>query len=137
MPLPAPVKTGSDAPAVPLLAINSTRFTLWSSHFSRLKRLIRAANGSLVTLIGAGHETFSDFPLLYAATAPASGLMGVIDGLVWAFLRGELRESEKVKGREVDGGVLRTTTEGKGKDAGKERLVGEWGDVVVHELGRD
>ncbi|GHJ83657.1 hypothetical protein NliqN6_0059 [Naganishia liquefaciens] len=138
LPLPAPVvKTQKDAPAVPLLAINSSRFTLWSTHFTRLKRLVRAANGSLVTLLGAGHETFSDFPLLWAPTGASLALIRGIDDLVYAFLKGELKQCERIRGREVDGGVVRTTTMHKGKETGKERMVGEWGDVVVHELGRD
>ena len=137
MPLPAPIKKETDAPAVPLFAINSSRFTLWSTHFTRLKRLVRSARGSLVTVLGAGHETFSDFPLLWAPTGATLGLMHRIDELVYAFLQGELKDCERVKGRDVDGGVLKTTTLHKGKETGKERMVGEWGDVVVHELGRD
>lgn len=137
MPLPAPIKPNADAPSVPLLAINSSRFTLWSTHFTRLKRLIRDSHGSLITLLGAGHETFSDFPLLWAPTGAALGLMTTIDELVYSFLRGDLKTNEKVKGKEVDGGVLKTTTVQKGKETGRERMVGEWGDVVVHQLGRD
>lgn len=63
--------------------------------------------------------------------------MTTIDSLVGAFLRGDVREHAKVKGKEEDRGVLKTTTkDARGKEAGKRELVGEWGDVVVHELGR-
>lgn len=147
MPLPAPVKDKKDAPEVPLLVnpsfpfcqsllnpdpqvINSPRFTLWSTHFSRLSRLIRNSHGTLLTLIGSRHESFSDFPLLLTPSS-AYGIMTTIDSLVLAFLRGDVREHGKIKGQVEDKGVLKTKTE-----KGKQELIGEWGDVVVHELGR-
>lgn len=110
--------------------INSPRFTLWSTHFSRLSRLIRNSHGTLLTLIGSRHESFSDFPLLLTPSS-AYGIMTTIDSLVLAFLRGDVREHGKIKGQVEDKGVLKTKTE-----KGKQELIGEWGDVVVHELGR-
>lgn len=65
-------------------------------------------------------------------------MLTTVDELVYAFLRGEVRSYDKVRGKAEDGGVVRTTTVDKaGKETGKQEMVGEWGDVVVHELGRE
>lgn len=131
-----PYRLAFPTPLTPSQVINSPRFTLWSTHFTRLNRLIRASHGTLVTLIGARHESFSDFPLLLTP-GPAYNIMTTIDSLVLAFLRGDVREHEKVKGKEEDWGVLKMMTkDARGKEAGKQELAGEWGDVVVHEVGR-
>ncbi|KAJ9113612.1 hypothetical protein QFC22_005920 [Naganishia vaughanmartiniae] len=137
LPMPAPMKGEKDKPEVPIFVINSSRFTLWSTHFNRLKRLINQSHGTLVTLLGAGHETFSDFPFLWQPRS-AHTLLTTVDELVYAFLRGEVKEHDKVRGKEADRGVVRTSTvDKKGKDMGKQQMEGEWGDVVVHELGRE
>ncbi|KAJ9096796.1 hypothetical protein QFC21_005067 [Naganishia friedmannii] len=137
LPMPAPMKGEKDKPDVPIFVINSTRFTLWSTHFNRLKRLTKQSHGTLMTLLGAGHETFSDFPFLWQPRA-AYTLLTTVDELVYAFLRGEVKSHAKVRGKEADGGVVRTSTVDKaGKETGKQAMVGDWGDVVVHELGRE
>ncbi len=40
--------------------------------------------------------------------------------------------SPLIEGKIPDGGKIQTRREGK-----KERLVGEWGEVVVHLVGED
>jgi hypothetical protein len=54
-------------------------------------------------------------------------LLSTMHELSFSFLRGRLSSSPLVEGKVPDGGHIKTRLDGK-----KERLDGEWGEVVVH-----
>lgn len=155
LPMPAP-PTGSkeDKPDVPLLVINSEGFTLWRTHFRRVLGLVKDAGGSFVTIVGCdrewGHallvspqsltacptdQSFSDFPMLVNA-APALTLLSTIHELSYAFLHNTFRDAPPVAGKSPDNGHIKTRREGKPGHE-KEKMVGEFGEVVVHLVAEE
>jgi len=64
-------------------------------------------------------------------TAPsATKLLVKINSMTNSFMHNDLANNPEVKGKEPDKGDYRT----KKNDKGRDKLDGEWGDVVVHEL---
>ncbi|KAK0498588.1 platelet-activating factor acetylhydrolase, isoform II-domain-containing protein [Armillaria luteobubalina] len=115
-----------------LLVINSEKFTLWKEHFNRLESIVRSwgASGSLLTLVRARHESFSDFPLLpWVRDKTSVGLMKSISRLSNAFLDNRLNETlntELTSKMEIE--II-----GKRKDGRpKRQMKGGLGNIVVH-----
>ncbi|TFK49705.1 alpha/beta-hydrolase [Heliocybe sulcata] len=138
-PSPGPHPLPSTTNRPPLLVLNSEGFTLWNSHFSSLQRAVdNFQPGRILTLVGAQHISFSDFPLLVPARfqggVDAMKMLGVVCKITDKFLDGdgdgkveEGLEGEGIKVREMD--LVWEEKNGKRKS----RLVGEPGDVVVHQ----
>lgn len=63
---PLPHTVDSQPPQLTTLIINSQAFTVWKSHFDRLRGIASATNGHarLYTLTGSKHVDFSDMPSL-------------------------------------------------------------------------
>jgi hypothetical protein len=55
-----------------------------------------------------------------------------INSMVNSFMHDDLANNVEVKGKEPDKGDYKT----KKDDKGRNKLEGQWGDVVVHELSR-
>ncbi|SJL01785.1 uncharacterized protein ARMOST_05108 [Armillaria ostoyae] len=115
-----------------LLVINSEKFTLWKEHFDRLENIVRSwgADGSLLTLVRARHESFSDFPLLpWVRDKTSVGFMMSISRLSNAFLDNKLNETlntELTSKMEIE-------IVGKRKDGRPKRQIkGGPGNIVVH-----
>ncbi|KAK0230986.1 platelet-activating factor acetylhydrolase, isoform II-domain-containing protein [Armillaria fumosa] len=115
-----------------LLVINSEKFTLWKEHFDRLESIVKSwgADGSLLTLVRARHESFSDFPLLpWVRDKTSVELMKSISRLSNAFLDNRLNETlntELTSKMEVE-------IVGKRKDGRpKRQMKGGPSNSVVH-----
>ncbi|KAH7876864.1 platelet-activating factor acetylhydrolase, isoform II-domain-containing protein [Lentinula edodes] len=123
-----------------LLVINSEAFTLWTSHFERLKETVKGwgPDAKLVTLLQSAHTSFSDyhvFPLI--GNKAGAHLMDVISKLSLAFLNNPsnnwLSESELKSTADILYRMPEKIVIGKWKDGrNRHRLVGEVGQVVVH-----
>ncbi|WRT68617.1 uncharacterized protein IL334_005595 [Kwoniella shivajii] len=129
-PIPLPSSSTKSHPDMPpLLVINSVGFTVWSDHFKRLLGMVKSAQGNLCTIIGVGHQSFSDFPLLDPRSHTlAKTLLNKIHDLSTAFLKKELNESVEWQGKSPDQGKIK-------KEDGK--MPGIDGDIVVHLLGKE
>lgn len=127
-PLPAPsVSTRGEPHMPPMLIINSTGFTTWSEHFDRLKTIVDQAGGSLITILGSNHQSFSDFPLLMPTSLNvALGYLATTHELSSAFLRGSLGSARSLLGKKPDLGKYEKEKDGK--------MAGPTGDVVLHLL---
>lgn len=137
-----------------LLVLNSEGFTLWDTHFARLRDTVRAwdaaarrstpdaqrqdssespgAGAALLTLVRAKHVSFSDFGVALpfgAAARDGRRLLDVICELADAFLGGGF-DAALARQSAADGRVERV----QGKKGEERRLVGGVGDVVVHAL---
>ncbi|KAK0224629.1 platelet-activating factor acetylhydrolase, isoform II-domain-containing protein [Armillaria nabsnona] len=115
-----------------LLVINSEKFTLWKEHFERLENIVRSwgADGRLLTLGRARHESFSDYPLLPCIRTKTSlRLMTIIARLSNAFLDNQLNDTlntELMAEMEIE-------YVGKRKDRRPKRHInGNPGNIVVH-----
>ncbi|KAG7449029.1 uncharacterized protein BT62DRAFT_887202 [Guyanagaster necrorhizus] len=135
IPSPCPEHLNQDPKIVSLprlLVLSSENFTLWKEHFKRLKNTVRLwdADGTLLTLVRARHETFSDLPLLPWVRDKASlRFMNVIARLSNAFLDNQLNETlntQRTSKMEIE-------IVGKRKDGRPKRQIkGSPGDIVVH-----
>ncbi|WWD19258.1 hypothetical protein CI109_103716 [Kwoniella shandongensis] len=135
-PIPLPSdKLDPPSPLPPLLVLNSTGFTEWSVHFDRLMKMVKKAKGSLITVNGAGHQSFSDFPLLNPATqSSAQTLLNKFDSLSQAFFKRELHSSPDVEGKTPDDGKYERDSDGRSMKVKKEGKIGE---AVIHVLGQE
>ncbi|KAK0468154.1 platelet-activating factor acetylhydrolase, isoform II-domain-containing protein [Desarmillaria tabescens] len=117
-----------------LLVINSEKFTLWKEHFERLENIVRSwgADGSLLTLVRARHESFSDFPLLPLVRDKSNlGFMNTIERLSNAFLDNQLNETLNTELTTKMGIEI----VGKRKDGRPKRQIkGGLGNIVVHQV---
>ncbi|KAK0234052.1 platelet-activating factor acetylhydrolase, isoform II-domain-containing protein, partial [Armillaria fumosa] len=80
----------------PMKFINSEKFTLWKEHFERLENIVRCwgANGRLLTLARARHESLSDYPLFPCIRSKTSlAFMNIIARLSNAFLDDQLNDT--------------------------------------------
>ncbi|KAL7422341.1 hypothetical protein Q5752_002987 [Cryptotrichosporon argae] len=128
LPLPA-ASTQASAAFPPVLVVNAQGFTEWTTHFQRLLKLVSSARGSLCTIIGMGHQDFSDFPLLWPPKASNGfALHKTVHQLSAAFFRGSLGDTQAIQGKAQDNGQFQ-------REGGK--MKGELGDVVAHLLGED
>ena len=133
-PLPTPGPAPHALPAARLLVLNSEGFTLWAEHFARLQGVVRAwgAGARLLTLVRAKHVSFSDLGVVVPFGAMARDgrrVLDVVGALAEAFL-GDAFEEGLERQTRVDGKV----EEAEGKKGGwARRLVGDVGDVVVHQ----
>ncbi|KAK0206350.1 platelet-activating factor acetylhydrolase, isoform II-domain-containing protein [Desarmillaria ectypa] len=115
-----------------LLVINSEKFTLWKEHFGRLENIVRfwGADGSLLTLVRARHESFSDFPLLpWIRDKTSLGFMNIIARLSNAFLDNQLNETlnaELTSKMEIE--IVGSWKDGQPK----RQIKGGPGNIVVH-----
>ncbi|WVW85391.1 hypothetical protein I302_107429 [Kwoniella bestiolae CBS 10118] len=130
-PIPLPSSSTKSHPAMPpILVINSIGFTEWSNHFKRLVGMIKSAQGSLVSIVGVGHQSFSDFPLLDPRSHnSAKLLLNKIHDLSTAFLQGKLNEMVDIKDKKADNGELVKNENGK--------LGDKEGEVIVHLIGKE
>lgn len=140
-------KNEGDVPVdidVPVLVLNSEQFTLWSSHFATVRKLVRniAPHPAwLLTMVGSAHMSFSDFPLLtWLFTKPKPSrvnpmkAMASFGDVTLEFLRRTDgppedigRHGGGVLGREIDGDG------GVGKGELERRVLdGTPGDWRVH-----
>ncbi|KAJ3811717.1 platelet-activating factor acetylhydrolase [Lentinula aff. lateritia] len=141
-PGPTPYSDAQDSGHVGfrLLVINSEAFTLWTSHFERLKETVKGwgPDAKLVTLLQSAHTSFSDyhvFPLI--GNKAGARLMDVISKLSLSFLNNSsndwLSESEMKSTADILYRMPEKIVTGKWKDGrNRHRLVGEVGQVVVH-----
>jgi platelet-activating factor acetylhydrolase len=117
-----------------LLVINSEAFTLWAGHFSTLKETVaKFAPSRLITLVRAQHITFSDFPLLVSRRLQGTDPQHLADRvglLAHRFLTGSLSLQGASLGVEYEG--IQTHPMKTVKDKGRQRLVGEAGDIILH-----
>ncbi|KAK0473074.1 platelet-activating factor acetylhydrolase, isoform II-domain-containing protein [Armillaria novae-zelandiae] len=116
-----------------LLVINSEKFTLWKEHFERLENIVMCwgADGRLLTLACARHESFSDYPLLPCIRTKTSlRFMEIIARLSNAFLDNQLTDAlntEPTAEMEIE------YYAGKRKDRRlKRRIYGSSGSIVAH-----
>ncbi|KAK0191153.1 platelet-activating factor acetylhydrolase, isoform II-domain-containing protein [Armillaria mellea] len=115
-----------------LLVINSEKFTLWKEHFDRLENIVRSwgADGSLLTLVRARHESFSDFPLLpWVRNKTSLQFMKSISRLSNAFLDNRLNETlntELTSKMEIE--IVGNRKDGRPK----RQIKGDPGNIVVH-----
>lgn len=84
--------------------------------------------------MGGTDQTFSDFPLLLIAPT-ASKILRTINSLVTSFSEDNLRENPAIKGKVPDEGRVKLKTDPKSGGGGGRKLEGDWGEVVVHQLG--
>ncbi|ODN90734.1 1-alkyl-2-acetylglycerophosphocholine esterase [Cryptococcus wingfieldii CBS 7118] len=152
LPLPSDILSAPPFPSAehktlpPLFVVNSPGFTEWGEHFSRLVGIAKGwKNGEknragLVTLLGIGHQTFSDFPLLSPTPAHARSMLLSIHTLSAAFLSSPstLASLPEIQGQKPDGGQYEHEEKVNGEG---ERLMkgkkGRDGQVVVHLLADD
>ncbi|KAF8309324.1 hypothetical protein DL93DRAFT_2085733 [Clavulina sp. PMI_390] len=145
IPLTAPNPLDPSAPLTrpPLAVINSERFTLWKEHFGKLCDLAggwrtekdvdetaedeeaTVENGAtLMTIVRARHDDFSDFPALMPFNAQRVQTLGsTIQKLSLAFLADGLAE-ELAKEVRHDKVVI--------EHKKKKTLQGVFGEVLVH-----
>ncbi|WWC90565.1 uncharacterized protein L201_005501 [Kwoniella dendrophila CBS 6074] len=130
-PIPLPSSSTKSHPSMPpILVINSIGFTEWSTHFNRLVGMIKDAQGSLVSIVGVGHQSFSDFPLLDPRSHnSAKLLLNKIHDISTAFLIGKLGKLADFEGKKPDQGRLVKNEQGK--------LGDKEGDVIVHLIGKE
>lgn len=76
-------------------------------------------------------QSFSDFPAL-ATPDSALKLFDVIESMCHDFILSRLPDNSHVIGREPDHGRFVTVPDPKKKD--KEKMKGEFGKVIVHEM---
>ncbi|WWC90570.1 uncharacterized protein L201_005506 [Kwoniella dendrophila CBS 6074] len=128
-----------------LLAINSVKFTEWSEHYKRLIEMIERANGNLCSVVGIGHQSFSDFSLLDPRTSHHStkNLLDKIHDLSMTFLKGDLPsmvdfsndnntgDSDSESDSDKDSGIVMTDEEGKIDVKGRKD-----GDFIVHMISK-
>lgn len=131
-PLPTPSDILQPAPSSsmpPTLVINSAGFTEWSEHWEKLVDMMKG-KGILVTMIGIGHQSFSDFPLLNPrGYSHAHSMIVKIHELSTAFLNRKLLSGTALAGKMPDKGDYERDEDGvtiKGKAAMKD------GDVLLH-----
>ncbi|KDQ29301.1 hypothetical protein PLEOSDRAFT_1092914 [Pleurotus ostreatus PC15] len=116
-----------------ILVINSERFTLWKDHFSRLQDVIKEwepRGESILTIIRAEHQSFSDFPVLPLLRNKTSRMiMQLIANLSISFLDGSIEHTvETLETREMEAKVIGTKPDG----SPKRQLIGDAGDVIIH-----
>jgi platelet-activating factor acetylhydrolase len=147
-PIPVPTASSptSNAPETipPVLIINSPGFTIWDTHFRRLKTMTEKINGTLVSVIGINRtchdyhfsaepdetdQSFSDFPLL-SPSSPTLALtdLSTIPDLSSSFLEGNLPDSQFIKDLKPDHGDFERKPDGK--------MEGKRGSIVLHLLGK-
>ncbi|KAG5221574.1 platelet-activating factor acetylhydrolase, II-domain-containing [Salix suchowensis] len=84
-----------------ILVINSERFTLWKDHFSRLQDVIKEwepRGESILTIIRAEHQSFSDFPVLPLLRNKTSRMiMQLIAKLSISFLDGSMEHTVETR----------------------------------------
>ncbi|KAH9986353.1 platelet-activating factor acetylhydrolase, isoform II-domain-containing protein [Russula compacta] len=121
-----------------LLIINGEGFTLWKDHFKRLEQLVPVWPGSiLVTVVGARHIAFSDFPLLLPIpirSPTARPIMNAFKTLALSFLDDTLPKaiSDDMNTRKLEIKYDRLWFSTR---KSKQRLVGLPGDIVIHHWG--
>ncbi|KAF9495463.1 hypothetical protein BDN71DRAFT_1482722 [Pleurotus eryngii] len=116
-----------------ILVINSERFTLWKDHFSRLQDVIKEwepRGESILTIIRAEHQSFSDFPVLPLLRNKTSRMiMQLIAKLSISFLDGSMEHTvETPKTRKMEAKIIGTKPDG----SPKRQLIGDVGDVIIH-----
>ncbi|EIN10831.1 hypothetical protein PUNSTDRAFT_112632 [Punctularia strigosozonata HHB-11173 SS5] len=147
-PVPYQPRLGSSIATPKLLVLQSEGFTLWRTHFERLRKTVKHwKGGRVLTLVRAQHISFSDFPLLIPDRfndTPALPLAQLIDRLVLAFLDGKMDmdngeeqpnlhlgdEMQDIRTRPME--VVKSESRTHDSYGWKDKLVGEPGDVVVH-----
>ncbi|KAJ7590934.1 platelet-activating factor acetylhydrolase, isoform II-domain-containing protein [Mycena floridula] len=126
------VTPNDDGPHPRLLIVNSEQWTLWTSHFERLKEVTSSwrPQGRIITLVGSMHASFSDFPLLPFVRSKASQkLMDVLSHLSVGFLDDELSETlEHLDSRTMEVEIVGTRKDGRPK----RKLAGEAGHIIIH-----
>ncbi|ADV23587.1 1-alkyl-2-acetylglycerophosphocholine esterase [Cryptococcus gattii Ru294] len=131
-PLPTPsdiLQPATSSSMPPTLVINSAGFTEWPEHWEKLVDMMKG-KGILVTMIGIGHQSFSDFPLLSpSGYSHAHSMIVKIHELSTAFLNRKLLSGTALAGKVPDKGDYERDEDGvkiKGKAAMKD------GDVLLH-----
>ncbi|TFY75815.1 hypothetical protein EWM64_g8198 [Hericium alpestre] len=136
-PGPAPI-SADDTPAshTKLLVINAEGFTLWKDHYARLLEVVPAWRGSYVlTMIGAKHVSFSDFPVMLPRLIrdpAAHRIIGIINKLVLAFVDDRLKEALDAPSMPTRKMEIQVDEPSWWSKKGNRRLVGQPGDVIVH-----
>jgi len=121
------------SPRPRLLVINSETFTIWKDHFARLQEVVKGwepNGGNILTIVGAKHVAFSDFPVLPIINKKSAlPILRTICKLSLAFLEGDLKQSlEEVSKTKLEVEVIGVKKDGKPK----RRLIGKLGQVIVH-----
>ncbi|OXB35727.1 hypothetical protein LQV05_005837 [Cryptococcus neoformans] len=136
-PLPAPsdiLQTPFSSSMPPTLVINSAGFTEWPEHWEKLVEIMKG-KGILITMIGIGHQSFSDFPLLNPrGYSHAHSMIVKVHELSTAFLNKKLLSGAALAGKTPDKGDYEKDEDGvkiKGKAAMKD------GDVLLHFADRE
>jgi len=119
------------------MIINSEPFTLWKDHFRRLEGVVPAwPESTLVTVVGARHISFSDFPFLIPIRRiTARRITNVIKTVSSSFLDDTLPKVIcDLSTRQPE--IKRDRSWFWARKV-KQRLVGQPGDIVIHRWGFD
>jgi len=143
-PLPSPGPepfTGRHSPSKhrKLMVINSEGFTLWKDHFKRVEQVVPAWPGStLLTIVGARHVSFSDFPIMLPRplrSSTAWPIMNVIQMLALSFLDNTVPDVvSNINTRKLEIKYARSRFWSKKP---QHRLVGRPSDIIIHRRGFD
>ncbi|KAG8930626.1 hypothetical protein FRC02_003953 [Tulasnella sp. 418] len=129
LPLPGPIPS-PDISRPPLCIIASEAFTIWDSHFARLKEMCKDWSSSedvpphLMTIVRSKHQEFSDFAVLgLRSRTRATQVLSTVQDTIMKFLSGRLDAELEGKARAM---VI--------EESGQKRYIqGEAGELHVHE----
>ncbi|KAA1466689.1 hypothetical protein DENSPDRAFT_926059 [Dentipellis sp. KUC8613] len=134
-PGPAPVSPEDTETHHPkLLVVNAEGFTLWKDHYERLLEVVPAWSGSyILTMVGAQHVSFSDFPVMLPPlirNRSARLVLRTINELVLAFVDDDFKGAlEHLPTRKME---IKIGEPWWWSKKVKRTLVGSPGDVIVH-----
>ncbi|WVO14537.1 hypothetical protein L204_102172 [Cryptococcus depauperatus] len=135
LPTPSDVISPPSHTLPPLLVINSPGFTEWREHWGRLVDLVKG-RGTLVTMMGIGHQGFSDFPLLSpVGYSNAHSMLNQIHTLSTSFLKRTLSSDPALVGKEADDGNYQKDTADGLSIQGKKNMKN--GDILLHLVGKE
>ncbi|KAL1405792.1 hypothetical protein Q8F55_007468 [Vanrija albida] len=118
-------RNGYEIPAQkypPTLSINSDEFTN-KPMFALLRDASKRMDAALVSMVGIGHQGFSDFPVIGSLPSTAAANYKTMHDLTIALFEDRLNDHPLLAGKADDGDL---TTYPGGKAGGK------YGDVLVH-----
>ncbi|KAI0249989.1 platelet-activating factor acetylhydrolase [Lactifluus subvellereus] len=143
-PIPSPGPepfTGRHSPSKhrKLMVINSEGFTLWEDHFKRVEQVVPAWPGStLLTIVGARHVSFSDFPIMLPRplrSSTARPVMDIIQMLALSFLDNTVPDVvSNTNTRKLE---IKYTRSRFWSKKPQRRLVGRPSDIIIHRRGFD
>jgi len=119
------------------MVINSEAFTLWKDHFRRLEGVVQAwPESTLVTVAGATHISFSDFPIMIPIHRTRARLiLSVIKKISSSFLDDML--PKVICDLDTRQPEIKHDRSWFWSRKVKQRLVGQPGDIVIHRWGFD